>query len=176
MSTDSLETSVMSTQLFPNAANIVEHHRVLNLSASAHERHLTTFKAHKVRIDDLDERIDDIKEDLDQVDDLRTALAKTNDAMSQFQMALSSHGSIVGQLSQKIEDRNGKAETRRAIISGTFALLIAIVSALGGYWMHPSGGPSYQPPTHQQAVQIDQQTRANDPENLKRIHEQGEFP
>lgn len=149
MSTDSLEMSATAQQMFPSVASVTEHHRVLNLHAAAHERHIATARAHKKDLIDFDEWREETDAKIERMRDTLTEVSSLKVEMAKMTVALSDHSALAERISEKLEDRSGKLEFRKALLSGVVAVVIAIVSAVGGYAAAHSGSA----PSHAQQIQ-----------------------
>ncbi len=170
---DSLsEMHVAPQRLMPKSSSLTEHHKVLNLSAVHAGNTIATFKAHKTRIDDLEERLEEVEEVKDMLWGLRSDMSSQKESMKehmdQFSRAITSQGAIIGDINQKLASKSSDNEIKKMVIAGVLSLLMAIVTAYCGYtWGHPSP-TKYDAPTHQQAIEIDEKLRAQDPDNIKR--------
>ena len=170
---DSLsEMNVAPQRLMPKSPSLTEHHKILNLSAIHAGNTIATFKAHKVRIDDLYERVEEVECVKDMLSDLRSDMSSQKESMKehmdQFSRAISSQGAIIGEIGQKLAVKSTDQEIKKMVIAGILSLLMAIVTAYCGYtWGHPSE-TKYEAPTHQQALEIDRKLREMDPDNIKR--------
>lgn len=156
---DSLsEINSIPQRLMPRSPTVTEHHKVLGANALHAGNTLATFKAHKVRIDDIDERLEGVESVVQQFAKLSTELAGVS-------TALSKHGEIIGQLAVKFENEKAGIDYKKAVVIAIIGLLGTGLTTLGGYWIgHTPAGPSYVAPTHQQALEIDQKLKDMDPD------------
>jgi hypothetical protein len=176
---DSLnEMSAIPQRLMPKVASITEHHRVLGANALHAGNAIATDKAHKVRIDGVVKRVESLEEFRDglrdDLSDLKEEMAKQREASTNIanalQVSMAQLGGIVGKHSEELAAAKGGLELKKVIIIGVLGLLGSAVTAFGGYaWGHTPTGPSYQAPTHQQAVEVDRKLKEFDPNNQQRI-------
>lgn len=173
---DSLsDMNIAPQRLMPKAQSLTEHHRVLGMNAIHHGNTMATIKAHHVRISDVDERVEELEKLPEAIASLRSDLSSNRDAMrdyaNQQERALASVGGLVAQLNDKMVRQEQGVDMRKAIVGGVFALLIAIVTAGGGYLMgHQSPGPKYEPHTAAQIQSVDQKYNDMQPENQRQIN------
>lgn len=173
---DSLsELNIAPQRLMPKVATTSEHNRILNLSAIHYGHTLSTIKAHKVRADGLEERVEALEELQDVIGELKTELVTQRETATardnQFERAMLSQGVLIGSLNEKFAVQSTGIDLKKAVISGVFALLMAIVAATSGYFMgHTPPGPKYEAPTHEQSVEIDRKYKEMFPENQRQTH------
>jgi len=170
---DSLsELNVAPQRLMPKSQSLTEHHRILNLSAVHHGNTLATIKAHKVRQDNLEEEIDAIKNVRDDIWDLKAEMASHREASkeqaNQLNKTLADHGALIGQLSEKLVLLSSGNELKKAVVTGIVTVLVAIVTAYGGYTMGHKPDATYEPHTKAQIQQTAEAVKAFDPDNVKR--------
>lgn len=167
------EMSLTPQRLMPRSANIPEHHRILNLNAMHTGNQTSTIKAHKTRMDGLDQRLSSLesfREDLrDNFSDLKEELGKQREQTAAIanamQLSVSQLGAIVGKHSEEMAINKGGMEMKRVIVIGILGLLGTCVTVFGGYaWGHTPQGPAYVAPTHQQSIEIDQKLKEMDPD------------
>lgn len=172
---DSLsEMNVAPARLMPKSPSLTEHHKVLGLHAVHAGNTISTIKAHKVRIDGIEERLEEVEEVKDVIWDLRADMAshKTSmkEYMDQVNRSMTSQGAIIGDINQKLTTKASDNEIKKMVVAGVLSLLMALVTAYCGYtWGHPSE-TKYEAPTHQQAQEIDNKLRDMDPDNIKRLY------
>jgi len=172
---DSLsEMSTISTRLMPKSPSIAEHHRILNANAAHAGNTIATFKAHKVRIDGIEERLEDIEDVKEAIwelkADTKSHTEQVSKTLSDQNRTLSNQDKLLADINLKLVNNSQSSEIKKMIVTGIISLLMAIVTAYCGYTWGHTPDTKYDAPTHQQAVEIDQKIKDFDPDNVKRVN------
>lgn len=164
--------NVAPAKLMPKSPSVAEHHRVLGLAAVHAGNTISTIKAHHIRQNDFEERLEAVEGVHEAVWSLRAELEAQRNAgketANQINKALSEHGALIGQLNERLVAQSSSSELKKAIVTGIVTVLVAIVTAYGGYTMAHKSDASTDPMTRDQIHQIDEKIKAFDPNNVKR--------
>jgi chromosome segregation ATPase len=179
---DSLsELNVAPARLMPKSQSLTEHHRTLSLSAVHAGNTISTLKAHKVRMDHIQESVNNLEERIETVEALRDAIYELKSANTanreanrehaeQVNKAMASHGAIIGEINQRLAVNASGMDLKKTIATGVIGLLMTLVTAYCGYTFGHKPDVTYEPHTTHQLEETARKIQEFDPDNMKRVN------